>query len=215
MTTACGPTRRTKTFEGVVRNLERRLKETESDWAREEISRYVSDAPVQGLLRLPPQARGAVGQGRRHAISARSRRCRSAAPRQWFSDLPENLNAKQNEIAAAHPQGNPRAPALPGRCRPRLPDARRATRARCRAARASASGSPSQIGSGLTGVLYVLDEPSIGLHQRDNDRLLETLKRLRDLGNTVHRGRARRGRDPARPTMSSMSGRAPAFTAAK
>ena len=57
--------------------------------------------------------------------------------------------------------------------------------ARSRAARASASASRSQIGSGLSGVLYVLDEPSIGLHQKDNDRLLETLKRLKSLGNTV------------------------------
>ena len=61
----------------------------------------------------------------------------------------------------------------------------RAPPARCPAARASASGSPRRSAPGLTGVLYVLDEPSIGLHQRDNARLLETLKRLRDLGNTV------------------------------
>ena len=63
----------------------------------------------------------------------------------------------------------------------------------------------SQIGSGLVGVLYVLDEPSIGLHQRDNRRLIDTLTRLRDLGNTVHRGRARRGDDPRAPTGSSTS----------
>ena len=73
----------------------------------------------------------------------------------------------------------------------------------------------SQIGSGLTGVMYVLDEPSIGLHQRDNDRLLGTLKHLRDLGNSVHRRRARRGRDPAPPTTSSTWARAPASTAAR
>jgi excinuclease ABC subunit A len=101
---------------------------------------------------------------------------------------PEALSVKiagEDISIPRHPQGNPRAAGLPQQCRPRLPQPRSAPPAPCPAARASASASPRQIGSGLTGVLYVLDEPSIGLHQRDNDRLLATLKRLRDLGNTV------------------------------
>ena len=72
----------------------------------------------------------------------------------------------------------------------------------------------SQIGSGLTGVMYVLDEPSIGLHQRDNERLIGTLRHLRDIGNSVHRRRARRGRDPRRRPRASTWARAPASTAA-
>ena len=82
-------------------------------------------------------------------------------------------------------QGGQRAAAVPARRRPRLPEPQPERRARSPAARRSASGCASQIGSGLVGVLYVLDEPSIGLHQRDNQRLIDTMVRLRDLGNTV------------------------------
>jgi excinuclease ABC subunit A len=100
------------------------------------------------------------------------------------STLPEKLTGKQNEIAAAHPERDPRAAEVSQRCRADYLTLSRSS--------GTLSGGESQrirlasqIGSGLTGVLYVLDEPSIGLHQRDNDRLLETLKHLRDLGNTV------------------------------
>ena len=92
--------------------------------------------------------------------------------------------AKQQMKSRAHPQGNPRAAAVPQRCRPGLSEPV-AHVGHAVGGRKPAHPAGSQIGSGLTGVLYVLDEPSIGLHQRDNARLLQTLSRLRDLGNTV------------------------------
>ena len=107
----------------------------------------------------------------------------------WFQHLPAKLDAKQNEIAGR----------ILKEIRDRLSFLVDVGLDYLTLARASGTLSggesqrirlASQIGSGLTGVLYVLDEPSIGLHQRDNERLLETLKRLRDLGNTRHRGRA-------------------------
>ncbi len=173
----------TKTFEGVVRNLERRLKETESDWAREEISRYVSDVPckVCSGFRLKPEALS-VKVGGCHIGEISQMSVRGA--RQWFADLPEKLNAKQNEIALR----------ILKEIRERLHFLVDVGLDYLTLGRNSGTLSggesqrirlASQIGSGLTGVLYVLDEPSIGLHQRDNERLLGTLKRLRDLGNTV------------------------------
>ena len=173
----------TKTFEGVVRNLERRLKETESDWAREEISRYVSDVPCKicSGFRLKPEALS-VKVGGCHIGEISQMSVRGA--RQWFADLPEKLNAKQNEIALR----------ILKEIRERLHFLVDVGLDYLTLGRNSGTLSggesqrirlASQIGSGLTGVLYVLDEPSIGLHQRDNERLLGTLKRLRDLGNTV------------------------------
>ncbi|AVO44866.1 excinuclease ABC subunit UvrA [Phreatobacter cathodiphilus] len=173
----------TKTFEGVVRNLERRLKETESDWAREEISRYVSDTPckVCSGFRLKPEAL-AVRVGGRHIGEVSQMSVRGAGA--WFGALPEQLNAKQNEIAVR----------ILKEIRERLHFLIDVGLDYLTLGRNSGTLSggesqrirlASQIGSGLTGVLYVLDEPSIGLHQRDNERLLGTLKRLRDLGNTV------------------------------
>ena len=103
----------------------------------------------------------------------------------WVETVPASAHRAAERDRPRDPQGDPRAPRLPRQRRPRLPDARRATPAPSPAARASASASPPRSARGLTGVLYVLDEPSIGLHQRDNDRLLTTLKNLRDLGNTV------------------------------
>ncbi len=172
-----------KPFEGVIRNLERRYKETDSDWAREEIGRYMSETPCEVCKgeRLKPEAL-AVKIAGNHIAEATRRSVRDALA--WFEALPEQLSAKQNEIA--------------GRILKEINDRLRflldvgleyLTLSR---ASGTLSGGESQrirlasqIGSGLTGVLYVLDEPSIGLHQRDNARLLETLKRLRDLGNTV------------------------------
>jgi excinuclease ABC subunit A len=173
----------TKTFEGVVRNLERRLKETESDWAREEISRYVSDTPckVCSGFRLKPEAL-AVRVGGVHIGEVSQMSVRGAGA--WFAALPEKLNAKQNEIAVR----------ILKEIRERLHFLIDVGLDYLTLGRNSGTLSggesqrirlASQIGSGLTGVLYVLDEPSIGLHQRDNERLLGTLKRLRDLGNTV------------------------------
>ena len=170
-------------FEGVITNLERRFRETDSDWAREEISRYFTDVPCEACLgyRLKPEAL-CVRVGGNHIGQVSDLSVRAAAA--WFAELPDKLNAKQNEIAVR----------ILKEIRARLKFLVDVGLDYLTLARASGTLSggesqrirlASQIGSGLTGVLYVLDEPSIGLHQRDNARLLETLKRLRDLGNTV------------------------------
>jgi excinuclease ABC subunit A len=172
-----------KTFEGVVRNLERRWKETESDWSREEIGRYMSDVPclICEGYRLKPEAL-AVRVSDSHI--GRASQLSVKAAHAWFDDLPNHLTPKQNEIAYR----------ILKEIRDRLRFLVDVGLDYLTLARGSGSLSggesqrirlASQIGSGLTGVLYVLDEPSIGLHQRDNERLLGTLERLRDLGNTV------------------------------
>jgi excinuclease ABC subunit A len=172
-----------KPFEGVVPNLERRYKETESDWAREEIGRFMSETPCVacGGKRLKPEAL-AVKIARRDIGEATALSVREA--RAWFETLPASLSAKQQEIATR----------ILKEIRDRLSFLVDVGLEYLTLARSSGTLSggesqrirlASQIGSGLTGVLYVLDEPSIGLHQRDNERLLGTLKRLRDLGNTV------------------------------
>ncbi|MBN8918211.1 MAG: excinuclease ABC subunit UvrA [Rhizobiales bacterium] len=172
-----------KTFEGVVRNLDRRWKETDSDWAREEISKYFSTVPckVCNGYRLKPEAL-AVKIAGRHIGEIGELSVRAAAG--WFESLPAQLTDKQNEIAGR----------ILKEIRERLRFLLDVGLEYLTLARSSGTLSggesqrirlASQIGSGLTGVLYVLDEPSIGLHQRDNERLLGTLKHLRDLGNTV------------------------------
>ena len=172
-----------RAFEGVVTNLERRYKETESDWAREEIARYFTDVPCDACkgFRLKPEAL-CVKIGGRHIGEVSDLSVKGAAL--WFTELPQRLTGKQNEIAVR----------VLKEIRERLKFLVDVGLEYLTLARASGTLSggesqrirlASQIGSGLTGVLYVLDEPSIGLHQRDNARLLETLKRLRDLGNTV------------------------------
>jgi excinuclease ABC subunit A len=172
-----------KPFEGVVTNLERRWRETESEWAREEISKYFTDIPCAAChgFRLKPEAL-CVKVGGLHIGEVAEMSIRRAG--EWFADLPKSLSAKQNEIATR----------ILKEIRERLKFLVDVGLEYLTLARASGTLSggesqrirlASQIGSGLTGVLYVLDEPSIGLHQRDNARLLETLKRLRDLGNTV------------------------------
>jgi excinuclease ABC subunit A len=173
----------TKPFEGVVTNLERRWRETESDWAREEMAKYFTDIPCAACNghRLKPEAL-CVKVGARHIGEVAEMSVKRAG--EWFTELPERLSAKQNEIAVR----------VLKEIRERLRFLVDVGLDYLTLARASGTLSggesqrirlASQIGSGLTGVLYVLDEPSIGLHQRDNARLLETLKRLRDLGNTV------------------------------
>lgn len=172
-----------KTFEGIVTNLERRWRETESDWAREEIGKYFSAVPCAAChgYRLKPEAL-AVKIAGRHIGEAAQLSVRGALD--WFADLPGQLTDKQNEIAVR----------ILKEIRERLAFLLDVGLDYLTLARASGTLSggesqrirlASQIGSGLTGVLYVLDEPSIGLHQRDNERLLGTLRRLRDLGNTV------------------------------
>jgi len=170
-------------FEGVVRNLERRWRETDSEWAREEISRYFTDIPCNACngYRLKPEAL-AVKIAGLHIGEAAEMSVKRAG--EWFKHLPQQLTPKQNEIAVR----------VLKEIRERLRFLVDVGLEYLTLARASGTLSggesqrirlASQIGSGLTGVLYVLDEPSIGLHQRDNARLLETLKRLRDLDNTV------------------------------
>ncbi len=170
-------------FEGVIPNMERRFRETDSSWVREDLSRFQVTAPCgvcQGA-RLKPEALAVKLRGL--DISQVCAFSISEA-RHWFAELDQHLKPKDREIARRILREiNERLGFLDDVGLDYLTLARNS---------GSLSGGESQrirlasqIGSGLTGVLYVLDEPSIGLHQRDNDRLLATLKRLRDLGNTV------------------------------
>ncbi|MCA0432422.1 MAG: excinuclease ABC subunit UvrA [Proteobacteria bacterium] len=172
-----------KPFEGVIGNIERRWRETDSEWMREELARYQSDHPCHacGGMRLKPQAL-AVKIDRLHIGEVSQFSIRIAD--QWFRDLDGKLKPKEKEIAAR----------ILKEIRERLKflvDVGLDYLSLNRVSGTLSGGESqrirlaSQIGSGLTGVLYVLDEPSIGLHQRDNARLLQTLTHLRDLGNTV------------------------------
>ncbi len=172
-----------KPFEGVIPNMERRWRETDSDWVRDELGRYQANRPCEacGGHRLKPEALAIKIAGRHVGEVARMSVAEAAA---WFSDLERHLKPQAREIAQR----------ILKEINERLRFLRDVGLEYLTLSRASATLSggesqrirlASQIGSGLTGVLYVLDEPSIGLHQRDNARLLETLKRLRDLGNTV------------------------------
>ena len=172
-----------KPFEGVIGNLERRYKETESAGMREEIERYMSSAPCVACdgYRLKPEALAVKIDGM-HIGQVSEKSIRAAAA--WFANLPEKLTDTQRQIGER----------IFKEIRERLGFLNDVGLDYLTLARNSGTLSggesqrirlASQIGSGLTGVLYVLDEPSIGLHQRDNERLLETLQRLRDLGNTV------------------------------
>ena len=172
-----------KAFEGVIGNIERRWRDTESNWVRDELSRYQGNHPCSSCngYRLKDQALcvkldglhiGEVGE--LSILKANG----------WFAALPKTLSRKQLTIASR----------ILKEIRERLQFLNAVGLDYLTLSRASGTLSggesqrirlASQIGSGLTGVLYVLDEPSIGLHQRDNARLLETLKHLRDLGNTV------------------------------
>jgi excinuclease ABC subunit A len=172
-----------KPFEGVIGNIARRWKETDSEWVREELSRYQSAHPCEAChgYRLKPQAL-AVKVGAKHVGEVSDMSIRAANI--WFAELPKTFTKQQSEIATR----------ILKEIRDRLQflvDVGLDYLTLSRASGTLSGGESqrirlaSQIGSGLTGVLYVLDEPSIGLHQRDNDRLLGTLKHLRDLGNTV------------------------------
>ena len=173
----------TKNFEGVLPNLERRWKETDSAWVREDLERYQSEAPCPTCegKRLKPEAL-AVKVAMTDIATASTLSIRNA--RDWFAALNDQLTPKQKEIAVRILKE------INDRLR-FLVDVGLDYLSLGRASGTLSGGESqrirlaSQIGSGLTGVLYVLDEPSIGLHQRDNTRLLDTLKRLRDLGNSV------------------------------
>jgi excinuclease ABC subunit A len=172
-----------KSFEGVLPNIERRWRESDSAWVREELARYQSDHPCAACqgFRLKPQALSVKVAGKHIGeISAMSIR----AAHGWFAAVEPTLKPQAREIAAR----------ILKEIRARLTflvDVGLDYLTLSRTSGTLSGGESqrirlaSQIGSGLTGVLYVLDEPSIGLHQRDNDRLLDTLRHLRDLGNTV------------------------------
>ncbi len=173
----------TKPFEGVIPNLQRRLLETDSDSVREDLSRYQSSAPCDTCegQRLKPEALAVkidmktISDVTEYSISGAL---------DWFATVEKSLSAQKIQIAEK----------ILKEITERLTFLNNVGLNYLSLSRASGTLSggesqrirlASQIGSGLTGVLYVLDEPSIGLHQRDNARLLVTLKRLRDLGNTV------------------------------
>lgn len=172
-----------KPFEGVANNIARRWRETDSNWMREELGKYQSSAKCDACegVRLKAEARAVkihdchIGDITKLSVSASL---------EWFSELDKYLSDKQNTIADK----------ILKEVVERLGFLNNVGLNYLTLSRNSGTLSggesqrirlASQIGSGLTGVLYVLDEPSIGLHQRDNDRLLETLKNLRDMGNTV------------------------------
>jgi excinuclease ABC subunit A len=172
-----------KPFEGVVKNLERRYRETESEWSREEIERFMTATPCvacQGF-RLKPEALAVKIDGQ-HIGEVSLLSVKAAV--EWARALPQALDAKRNEIAQRVLKEIVDRLTF-------LSDVGLDYLTLSRASGTLSGGESqrirlaSQIGSGLTGVLYVLDEPSIGLHQRDNARLLDTLRRLRELGNTV------------------------------
>ena len=172
-----------KPFEGVVTNMERRYRETDSQWVREEMGKYLAVALCEscGGMRLKPEAL-AVKLNKLHISQVTEMSIAAAGA--WFTDLPAHLTAKQQEIAQRILREiNERLGFLNDVGLEYLTLDR--TAGTLSGGESQRIRLASQIGSGLTGVLYVLDEPSIGLHQRDNARLLETLKRLRDLGNTV------------------------------
>ncbi len=173
----------TRNFEGVIPNMERRYRETDSAWIREEFERYQNNRPCGTCegYRLRAEAL-AVKIAGLHVGQVVEMSIREALA--WVEDAPNHLSVQKNEIARA----------ILKEIRERLGFLNNVGLEYLTLSRSSGTLSggesqrirlASQIGSGLTGVLYVLDEPSIGLHQRDNDRLLGTLKNLRDQGNTV------------------------------
>ena len=172
-----------KEFEGVIPNMDRRYGETDSAWVQEDLERFQSEAPCEDCqgYRLKPEALS-VKIGGLHIGQVCEQSIRNADG--WFRDIDQKLTKQQQEIASR----------ILKEIRARLKFLNNVGLDYLTLARASGTLSggesqrirlASQIGSGLTGVLYVLDEPSIGLHQRDNGKLLQSLKGLRDMGNTV------------------------------
>jgi excinuclease ABC subunit A len=173
----------TRNFEGVIPNMERRYRETDSNWIREEFERYQNNRHCGACdgYRLRPEAL-AVQIAGIHVGQVVQMSIKEALD--WIESVPASLTKQKNAIALA----------ILKEIRERLGFLVNVGLNYLTLSRNSGTLSggesqrirlASQIGSGLTGVLYVLDEPSIGLHQRDNGRLLETLKNLRDQGNTV------------------------------
>ena len=172
-----------KPFEGLIPNLERRYVETESNWVRDEMERFRANKPcdVCAGKRLKPEAL-AVKLADKNISQIADLSIGEAVT--WFADIETHLSAQNKTIAARILKEIDERLGFLANVGLRYLNLSRHS--------GTLSGGESQrirlasqIGSGLTGVLYVLDEPSIGLHQRDNERLLATLRRLRDLGNTV------------------------------
>lgn len=172
-----------KPFEGVIPNLERRMKETDNNSQMEKLEEYQLSSPCDACagFRLKPEALAVKIDGKHIGLISQMS---IEEAFNWYDALPKKLKKQQNEIAGR----------ILKEIHERLSFLMNVGLDYLNLSRSSGTLSggesqrirlASQIGSGLTGVLYVLDEPSIGLHQRDNFRLLETLKRLRDLGNTV------------------------------
>ncbi|PZT86076.1 MAG: excinuclease ABC subunit A, partial [Citromicrobium sp.] len=172
-----------KPFEGVIGNLNRRMLQTESTWMREELAKFQTAQPCETChgKRLNEKALAVKIAGTDIATPTKMS---VADAKDWFLNLPDQLTDTQQQIARAIlKEINERLGFLDNVGLDYLNLDR--TSGTLSGGESQRIRLASQIGSGLSGVLYVLDEPSIGLHQRDNDRLLETLKRLRDLGNTV------------------------------
>ncbi|WP_375643205.1 MULTISPECIES: excinuclease ABC subunit UvrA [unclassified Bartonella] len=178
-----GSHKMTQPFEGIIPNMERRWKETDSAWSREEIERYMSSSPCPAChgYRLKPEALAVKINGM-HIGQISDLSILKADD--WFANVHQYLTEKQRNIAVR----------ILKEIRERLAFLNHVGLEYLTLSRNSGTLSggesqrirlASQIGSGLTGVLYILDEPSIGLHQRDNERLLEMLRHLRNLGNTV------------------------------
>ena len=172
-----------KPFEGVIGNMQRRYQETESEHSRDDMSRYQATSPCETChgARLKPEAL-CVRVGDKNIAEVTALSIDHAVA--WFAGLPKKLSAKQNKIAEK----------ILKEIRERLGFLQNVGLDYLTLGRESGTLSggesqrirlASQIGSGLSGVMYVLDEPSIGLHQCDNERLLKTLQHLRELGNTV------------------------------
>ncbi|APZ54775.1 excinuclease ABC subunit UvrA [Salipiger abyssi] len=176
-----------RVFEGVIPNMERRYRETDSNWIREEFERYQNNRPCGscGGYRLREEALAVkIGKPGNLLHIGQVVQMSIKEAYAWIGTVPDALTGQKNEIARA----------ILKEIRERLGFLNNVGLEYLTMSRAAGTLSggesqrirlASQIGSGLTGVLYVLDEPSIGLHQRDNDRLIGTLKSLRDQGNTV------------------------------
>ena len=172
-----------KTFEGVINNLERRFLESDSEWKREAIAEYQSDSPCESCNGDRLKEEALCVKIDHHNISEVTRKSILDAT-QWFKELEKNLDKRQFKIAEhVLKEINERLNFLLNVGLDYLTLSRES--GTLSGGEAQRIRLASQIGSGLTGVLYVLDEPSIGLHQKDNIKLINALKRLRDLGNTV------------------------------
>ena len=172
-----------KTFEGVINNLERRFLESDSEWKREAIAEYRTDSACEGCNGDRLKEEALCVKIDNHNISEVTKKSILDSAK-WFKNLEKNLDNRQFKIAEhVLKEINERLNFLLNVGLDYLTLSRES--GTLSGGEAQRIRLASQIGSGLTGVLYVLDEPSIGLHQKDNVKLINALKRLRDLGNTV------------------------------